>query len=90
MFKTMATNGDGGQNLFTQHGNRNMTKAQSNDQDKTLSPEAFEEMAKYGIKRVSVEYFYFGMYGYRDLNDALAQAKRERKLTHWRNGSSIQ
>lgn len=36
-----------------------------------------EEMSKYGIRKVSIEYFYHGMYGYLDLKDAIAQARRE-------------
>ena len=37
-----------------------------------------EEMQKYGIKRVSADYFHVGRYRYSDLNDAMAQAKRAR------------
>ena len=34
-------------------------------------------MEKYGITRVSVDYFYYKEFRYTDLNDALAQAKRQ-------------
>jgi len=54
-----------------------MTTAHMNGATEIPGPEAFDEMAKYGIKRVSIEYFYFGAYGYVDLKDAIAQAKRE-------------
>ncbi|WP_169566751.1 hypothetical protein [Sneathiella limimaris] len=45
---------------------------------KSQSISALEEaeMAKYGIKRVPVDYFFFGKYRYSNLKDALAQAKR--------------
>jgi hypothetical protein len=43
-----------------------------------LSPEAVEEMAKYGITRVPVDYFHFGDFRYTNLKDAIAQAKRLR------------
>ncbi len=35
-----------------------------------------EQMQKYGVKRVSVDYFHVGRYRYSDLNDAMAQARR--------------
>ncbi|WP_026168269.1 hypothetical protein [Kordiimonas gwangyangensis] len=35
-----------------------------------------EEMAKYGILRVSVNYYHFGEFRYTTLKDAIAQAKR--------------
>jgi len=54
-----------------------MTTAHTNGATEIPGRDAFEEMAKYGIKRVSIEYFYFGAYGYVDLKDAIAQAKRE-------------
>ncbi|PQA87154.1 hypothetical protein CW354_14035 [Marinicaulis flavus] len=40
-----------------------------------------EEMSRYGIKKVSIEYFYLGMYGYFNLKDAVAQAKRDLKTS---------
>ncbi len=44
-----------------------------------------EVMSRYGIRKVSIEYFYLGMYGYLDLKDAIAQAKREVKTTVKKN-----
>jgi len=35
-----------------------------------------EEMAKYGITRVPVDYFHYGDFRYTNLKDAVAQAKR--------------
>lgn len=54
-----------------------MTPAHMNGATEIPGPEAFEEMARYGIKRVAIEYFYFGARGYLNLKDAIAQAKRE-------------
>jgi hypothetical protein len=59
------------------HRNQHMAPAHMNGATEIPGSDAFEEMAKYGIKRVSIEYFYFGSYGYLDLKDAIAQAKRE-------------
>jgi hypothetical protein len=39
-------------------------------------PEANDEMAKYGITRVPVDYFHYKQYRYTNLADAVAQAKR--------------
>ena len=36
-----------------------------------------EEMAKHGIRRETVDHFYFGEFSYTNLRDAVAQAKRE-------------
>lgn len=38
-----------------------------------------DEMLLYGIRKVSIEYFYYGMYGYLDVKDAIAQARRDQK-----------
>lgn len=54
-----------------------MTTMQTTDMRETNSRIDAEEMTKYGIKKVSIEYFYLGEYGYPDLKDAIAQAKRE-------------
>jgi kynurenine formamidase len=42
-----------------------------------VSPEITEELAKYGITRVPVDYFYYGKYRYTNLEDAVAEAKRD-------------
>src|SRR3546814_2342997 len=39
--------------------------------------EATEEMAQYGITRVPIDYFHYKGYRYTNLDDAIAQAKRE-------------
>lgn len=36
-----------------------------------------DEMAKYGITRVSVDYFHYKDFRYTNLADAIAQAKRQ-------------
>lgn len=54
-----------------------MTTVQTTEMRETISHNDVEEMTRYGIKKVSIEYFYLGEYGYRDLKDAIAQAKRE-------------
>lgn len=43
-----------------------------------LSADAIMEMLELGIERVAVDHFYFKEYRYTDLNDAIAQAKRQR------------
>lgn len=35
-----------------------------------------EEMARYGITRVPVDYYHYGVFRYTNLGDAVAQAKR--------------
>ena len=42
-----------------------------------LSEEAAQGMTKYGINRISVDYFYYKQYRYSNLSDAVAQAKRD-------------
>jgi len=42
------------------------------------SLEAGNEMAKYGITCVSVDYFHFGSFRYTNLKDAVAEAKRRK------------
>lgn len=41
-----------------------------------VSPETADEMAKYEITRVPVDYFHFREFRYTNLKDAVAQAKR--------------
>ncbi|MDE2465487.1 MAG: hypothetical protein KGO02_17505 [Alphaproteobacteria bacterium] len=38
-----------------------------------------EEMAKYGITRVPVDYFHYRQYRYTNFVDAIAQARRDQK-----------
>jgi hypothetical protein len=42
-------------------------------------PETEQDMAKYGITRVAVDYFYLGDIRYTNLRNAVAQAKRQRR-----------
>ena len=48
------------------------------------SMDAAQEMAKYGIARVPVDYFHYKQYRYLNLEDAVAQAQidQERAATH--------
>jgi hypothetical protein len=52
-------------------------EAAAADQTATLPDQkAVDEMAKYGITRVPVDYFHYGVFRYTNLKDAMAQAKR--------------
>lgn len=44
-----------------------------------VGPKDTEDMAKYGIARIPVDYFHIGGFRYTNLNDAVAQAKRQRR-----------
>lgn len=57
-----------------------MASADGGSMSPALSPEGIEEMAKYGITRVTVDYFYCGDFRYTNLKDAVAQAKRCQKI----------
>ena len=46
---------------------------------KDTSAVEVEEMAKYGIKRVPVDYFHYGQFRYTNLKDAIAQAERDQQ-----------
>ena len=54
-----------------------MTSADREEASPKLSPGAAEDMAKYGITRVPVDYFHFGGFRYTNLEDAVAEAKRQ-------------
>lgn len=54
-----------------------MTSADGKEASAAFSPEAAEEMAKYGITRVPVDYFHYGSFRYTNLEDAVAEAKRQ-------------
>ena len=49
------------------------------DSGPAVGPEITEELAKYGITRVPVDYFYYGKYRYTNLEDAVAEAKRNQR-----------
>jgi hypothetical protein len=42
------------------------------------NPEAVEAMAKYGITRVPVDYFHYKEFRYTNLDDAIAEATRQK------------
>jgi hypothetical protein len=48
-----------------------------NETGSTANPVGTEEMARYGIARVPVDYFHYGKYRYSNLRDAIAQAERD-------------
>jgi hypothetical protein len=66
--------------------------AERKETSPAINPEATEEMAKYGITRVPIDYFHYKGYRYTSLDDAIAQAKREhpadRSDRRERSGSS--
>ena len=51
------------------------------DPRSATNPAEAEEMAKYGIALVPVDYFLYKRFRYTNLEDALAQAKRDRQRT---------
>jgi len=53
-----------------------MTTASRKNRRLTATPEASDDMARYGITRIPVEYFHYKQYRYTNLADAVAQAKR--------------
>jgi hypothetical protein len=54
-----------------------MTSVDRKEATPAFSPEAAEEMAKHGITRVPVDHFQYGEFRYTNLEDAVAQAKRQ-------------
>jgi hypothetical protein len=56
-----------------------MASADRKEACPAISAEAVEEMAKYGINRVPVDYFHYGDFRYTNLKDAVAQAKRQQR-----------
>lgn len=56
-----------------------MTSADGEKANPALGLEVAEEMAKYGITCVPVDYFYYGKYRYTNLEDAVAEAKRDQR-----------
>lgn len=53
-----------------------MTTTNRKSRRPAIKPAANDEMAKYGIARVPVDYFHYKQYRYTNLADAVAQAKR--------------
>ena len=48
-----------------------------NETGSTANSVETEEMARYGITRLPVDYFHYGKYRYSNLRDAIAQAERD-------------
>jgi hypothetical protein len=56
-----------------------MESADRDGSSQTGVSEPNDEMAKYGITRVPVDYFHYGDFRYTNLKDAVAQAKRQQR-----------
>ena len=56
-----------------------MTSVDREESCPAISSEDAEEMAKYGITRVPIDYFHYGDFRYTNLKDAIAQAKRQQR-----------
>jgi hypothetical protein len=57
-----------------------MTTTNQKNGRPVAKPEAKDEMARYGITRVPIDYFHYKQYRYTNLADAVAQAKRAQTL----------
>lgn len=55
-----------------------MTSTNHDEASAGSQSEAANEMDRYGITRVPVDYFHFGQYRYTHLEDAVAEAERQR------------
>ena len=55
-----------------------MPAADRKEINPAINSEAAEAMAKYGITRVPVDYFHYQEFRYTNLDDAIAQATRQR------------
>jgi len=55
-----------------------VTEDQKGPAGSTVSDIDEQEMTKYGIIRVPVDYFHFGNFRYTSLKDAIAQAKHKK------------
>jgi hypothetical protein len=54
-----------------------MTATENRESSGATAMGAAETMAKYGIKRVPVDYFYYKAFRYTNLDDAIAEARRQ-------------
>lgn len=54
-----------------------MSSSMPGERDPGNVQDVADEMVRYGITRVPVDYFYYKEFRYTNLEDALAQAKRE-------------
>jgi len=61
-------------------GGREIASAGPKERSSANNDARTDEMAKYGITRITVDYFDYREFRYTSLKDALAQAKREQSL----------
>ena len=60
------------------------------NQNRPISSETENEMSKYGIIRVPVDYFHLGEFRYTNLKDAIAHAKQsDRSMKRSRRGFTL-
>ena len=57
-----------------------MTSSANLDSALPTGQDLVEQMAKYGITRIPVDYFYYNEFRYTRLEDAISHAKRQRRL----------
>ena len=58
-----------------------MPAADRKEINPAINSEAAEAMAKYGITRVPLDYFHYKEFRYTNLDDAIAEAKRQNAAT---------
>lgn len=76
--RTADSSDESSQSIWFCIGERNMTSV-GRESYPAISSEAAEEMARYDITRVPVDYFHYGDFRYTNLKDAVAQAKRQQR-----------
>jgi hypothetical protein len=54
--------------------------ADSKETSPAINAESSDEMTKFGIARIPVDYFHYREFRYTNLKDAIAQAKRDRSV----------
>jgi hypothetical protein len=57
-----------------------MTYSQNRKEPPTVVVDIADQMARYGITRVPVDYFHVGEFRYSNLEDAIAEAKRQHPI----------
>jgi hypothetical protein len=58
--------------------NNSMTYSQHCEERPTIVADIADQIATYGITRVPVDYFHVGQFRYSNLEDAIAEARRQR------------
>lgn len=56
-----------------------MASADRKESFPAISPQAAEEMVRYGIRRVPVDYFFYRDFRHNNSKDAVAHVKREQR-----------